>query len=46
MNNISKKVIRQNAAILGIVLEKNPELESDVAHIFTKGISEKKSKVD
>lgn len=42
MNNISKKVIRQNAAILGIVLEKNPELESDVATYFTKGISEKK----
>lgn len=42
VNNINKKVIRQNAATLGIILENNPELEMDVAKYFTKGISEDK----
>ncbi|WP_291583816.1 sensor histidine kinase [Clostridium sp. UBA6640] len=40
INNINKKVIRQNAAVLGIVLEENPELEKNIVGYFTKGISE------
>lgn len=40
INNINKKVIRQNAAVLGVVLEENPELEKNIVGYFTKGISE------
>ncbi|WP_461614186.1 sensor histidine kinase [Clostridium sp. Marseille-QA1073] len=40
INNINKKVIRQNAAVLGIVLEENPELEKNIVGYFTKGVSE------
>lgn len=40
ISNINKKVIRQDAAVLGIVLEENPELEKNIVGYFTKGISE------
>lgn len=40
INDINKKIIRQNAAVLGIVLEENPELEKNIVRYFTKGISE------
>ena len=40
-NNINLEYINQNTALVGAILENNPELEEDIVPIITKGKIEK-----
>ena len=36
-NDINKKYINQNTALVGAIIENNPELEDEIVPIITKG---------
>ena len=36
-NDINKKYIDQNTALVGVIIENNPEIEEEIVPIITKG---------